>query len=87
MRIIALPKFKRKARKLIKRNLPLAEEIDRKINLLIHNPSQQSLKLNKLTGFKESTWSISIKTDLRVLFVSKKGIIFLSDIGSHDEVY
>lgn len=87
MKIVASTGFSRKFRKLRKRHPKIKKTIETKLKLFVLDPLHPSLRLHKITGGKESAWSISLKRDLRVLFVYKKGIVILVDIGSHDEVY
>ena len=61
-----------------------------KLNILIYDPYESSLKTHKLTGKLKDLWSFSIAYDIRVVFYftkdKPKKAVFI-DIGSHDDVY
>jgi addiction module RelE/StbE family toxin len=79
--------FKRKIKKVIDKNRGLSFIIDEKIAYLQKDPSHPGLRLHKLSGKKQEYWSISIKSNLRIIFrYTLEGILF-TNIGSHDEVY
>ena len=80
-------KFNRKLIKIYRKNRSVGYKIDRKINILTTNTDAGALRLHKLSGEKRGYWSISIESDLRIIFCFTKAGILLTDIGSHDEVY
>jgi mRNA-degrading endonuclease YafQ of YafQ-DinJ toxin-antitoxin module len=77
--------FEKKFKKLIKNNLAYKIKIQKTLKILNKNINHLSLRLHKLTS--KNYWSISIDRDLRIIFYFQKNIIFLLDIGNHDEVY
>lgn len=81
------PKFKRKFRKIAKKDRKLARSIDKKLQQLIKDPGNSRLKVHKLVGFEKSTWSFSVNYKTRVIFIFGNQELLLMDIGSHDEVY
>ncbi len=82
----ATSQFIRKLNKITHKNSLLSQQINRKLVVLKQSPDHPNLRLHKLTGRKQE-WSISIKSDLRIIFqYTPTGILF-TDIGSHDEVY
>jgi len=86
MHISIDPAFKKKFLKLNKRYSTLGQLLDKKLALYLSDPTHKSLRLHKL-GSRYDRWSITIKKDLRVIFVYIDDGIYLTDIGSHDEVY
>lgn len=80
-------KFSRKLVKIHRKYRQLGEKIDDKIKLFASRPNTSSLNLHKLNQGKRGYWSISIESDLRIIFCFTKTGILLTDIGSHDEVY
>lgn len=81
------PKFKRKFKKIAKKDPRLAKKIDKKLSQLIDNPGNSLLKVHKLDGYKESVWSFSVNYQVRVLFLFGDKELLVMDVGSHDEVY
>ena len=79
--------FQKKYKKLIKNNPQLSLLIDDKFSLFTINPKHSSLRLHKLKGKTVDQWSISIKSNLRIIFQYVKEGILITNIGSHDEVY
>ena len=83
----------RSFKKLVKKNPQLQEKILKVLKTLANDPFTPSLKSHKLTGNLGNLWACWVTYDCRVIFEfseeeeSAEGIIFLVDIGSHDEVY
>ena len=86
MKVLVSPYFKRKYRKLAKKDRSLSRVLDKKISLFKRNKNYPSLRLHKLEG-KTEEWSISIKGNLRIIFKYVKEGIYITDIGPHDQVY
>jgi len=87
MNIYLSSEFVRNFRKITKNNLQLKNKIKEKLKLFQQNPKHSSLRLHKLIGKKEHSWSIWIESDLRIIFIFVKNGVLLIDIGKHDEVY
>lgn len=52
------------------------------------NPFDIKLKTHKLTGELKDFYSARINySDRAIFFIQYKNIIYITDIGSHDEVY
>ncbi|MEA3355321.1 MAG: type II toxin-antitoxin system RelE/ParE family toxin [Patescibacteria group bacterium] len=81
------PKFKRKFKKIAKKDPKLAKKIDKRLSQLINNPGNPLLKVHKLDGHKESTWSFSVSYIIRVIFIFGDKELLIMDIGNHDDVY
>jgi len=79
--------FIKRYKKLVKHNPKLKEKIKKRLELLKNNLNHPLLKLHKLKGKRVEDWSISIETDMRMVFTYVKDGILFVDIGSHDEVY
>jgi len=86
MKVLVSPEFKRKYKKFARNNPKVSNLIDKRISLFIENPKNKTLKLHKLKG-KQQQWSISINRSIRLLFQYIKEGIYITDIGSHDQVY
>lgn len=74
-------------RKLTKNNPLLTEKIKEKIALFQNNPLHPSFRLHKLSGKQIDQWSISVSSNIRVIFQYVAEGVLLTDIGSHNEVY
>ena len=87
------PCFKRRFKRLIKKNYQLQDQILEVLRLLGDDPFNPALKSHKLTGKLDGLWSCSVAYDCRIIFAFKNDsttgddLIVLVDIGSHDEVY
>jgi len=53
--------------------------------MLARNPNSPSLKVYKLSGQKN--WSVSMTSDIRVVFSISGNTILCIKISAHDEVY
>ncbi|MEL6437671.1 MAG: type II toxin-antitoxin system mRNA interferase toxin, RelE/StbE family [Cyanobacteria bacterium J06621_8] len=83
--------FVRNARKIIKRNPQLAQNIQETLELLALDPFQSRLKTHKLKGELKDSYACSAGYDLRIVFkfveYEQTSAILLESIGTHDEVY
>lgn len=83
--------FIRSAKRIIKREPQLAQNIQATLDLLSEDAFHPRLKTHKLKGNLAGSWACSIEYDLRIVFefVNHQGVeaILLETIGSHDEVY
>jgi len=85
MKTFASPKFIRNLTSLIKSRRLTRTQIDKTLDTLSSNPSHPSLRLHKLSG--TSNYAVSVTKDIRIIFNREKDMLYLSRIGSHDEVY
>jgi mRNA-degrading endonuclease YafQ of YafQ-DinJ toxin-antitoxin module len=81
------PYFLKKAKKLIKKNLNLAKEVDKCIQKLQRDPRDPSLKSHKVqTSDFDIVYSSRVNGDLRIIWNYSENEIFvldLLDIGGH----
>ena len=87
MEILPSSYFSRKYKKFVKKHPQLSSKIDQKLELFRTDQNHPSLRLHKLSAKNAEVWSISISTEIRVLFTYTSGGVILIDVGSHDEVY
>jgi addiction module RelE/StbE family toxin len=87
MNIYFSQEFIKNYRKVTKKNISLKEEIKITISIFKVNPRHPSLRLHRLKGKMIDDWSISVKSDLRIVFTYVSDGILLVNIGSHKEVY
>lgn len=83
--------FIRSARRIIRKNPGVAEDIRAALHLLAEDAFHPILKTHKLKGKLEGSWACSVGYDLRIIFefVQHEGseAILLEAIGTHQEVY
>ena len=87
MNIYLSSEFIKNFKKLTRKNPSLKNKIKEKLKLFQENPTHPSLRIHKFVGKKEQGWSISVESDLRIIFIFVKDGVLLVDIGKHDEVY
>ncbi|MCY7323825.1 MAG: type II toxin-antitoxin system mRNA interferase toxin, RelE/StbE family [Phormidesmis sp. CAN_BIN36] len=86
-------RFARDFKRLARRNPQLRLLLDQTLSQLAENPFHPSLETHKLKGNLSGTWSCSIDYSNRILFEfienpeSSEEEIWLSTVGSHDDVY
>jgi len=91
MKIDFSPLCKKKLALLKTKNLALFNKTTKQLKLFQLQPDHPSLRLHKLSGKLEDTWSISITRAVRMVFyyrivLKEKRAVFIS-IGTHDDVY
>lgn len=79
--------FDKKLKRFISKHNELEEEIAKTLDLLVNNPYEPRLKIHKLSGLLKNEKAISLSYEYRILFIIEDDKIFLTNIGSHDEVY
>lgn len=94
LRKIVLSKtFEKAYLKFVRRNPALKKNIEKSLKLLESDVFSSQLKTHKLSGTLFGAFACSCGYDCRIIFTiekdnsSKKEIILLIDIGTHDEVY
>jgi mRNA-degrading endonuclease YafQ of YafQ-DinJ toxin-antitoxin module len=70
-----------------KKDLQLFKKIQKQLKLFLADHKHPSLRTHKLKGELAGQWSISIKSDIRILFYISKGEAVFYTIGTHDQVY
>jgi addiction module RelE/StbE family toxin len=66
----------------------LKEEIKEKIAFFQDSTNHEKLKVHKLKGSLENTYSFSVNYKIRIVFeYEQKDIVNLLYVGSHDETY
>lgn len=87
MKILSTEIFKKSLEKVKRGDSNIEEKIKSKLEFMTANPKHPSLRLHKLSGKQSTNWSISIQSNIRIIFTySKVGIVLLR-IGTHDEAY
>jgi len=78
-------RFDRAFHKLTRKDKGLVDRVTKILDLLRKNPFHPSLKLHKLEGTDE--YSVSVNYNLRLIFKWEDSNIYITNIGSHEEVY
>ncbi|MDP2638227.1 MAG: hypothetical protein Q8P26_04160 [Candidatus Levybacteria bacterium] len=77
-------RFLSERKKFLRNNSELLNKTIKTLSILVKNPKHQSLKLEKLKGFR--VWTIRIDKGNRIfLFWVDKSTALLLDIGKHDK--
>ena len=83
--------FIKNARKIVKKQPALAQNIQETLALLSVDPFQPRLRTHKLKGELKDSYACSAGYDLRIIFkfveYEQKQAILLESMGTHDEVY
>ena len=83
--------FIRNARKIVKKQPFLAQNIQDTLELLQLDPFHPRLRSHKLKGELKESYACSAGYDLRIIFKfvehENKQAILLESVGTHDEVY
>lgn len=75
-------------RKIKQKDKHLYARIEKQIKLLSENPKHPSLRIHKLTGKLNQSWSLSVTKSIRIVYVVlEKNSIYIAAIGTHDQVY
>jgi addiction module RelE/StbE family toxin len=91
--LVLASSFKRAFKSLIRQDPEMENKIAQRLQLLVNDPFEPSLKTHKLKGKLSGAWACTVDYDCRIIFNFKKSSdsdveeILLIDIGSHDEVY
>lgn len=81
------PDIYKKLQFIKKKDKKLYKKIVKQLDLFEQDPKHKSLRLHKLTGEVENTWSISIDMSLRMVYIEKEDSYYFIKIGTHDQVY
>jgi mRNA-degrading endonuclease YafQ of YafQ-DinJ toxin-antitoxin module len=84
VRFVVSSRFTRRAGKLDERRAALLRAALRRFAA---DPRDPLLRTHKLKGDLADYWAFSVDDDLRVLFRWDGDVVFLVNLGSHDEVY
>ncbi|MBU2591840.1 MAG: type II toxin-antitoxin system mRNA interferase toxin, RelE/StbE family [Patescibacteria group bacterium] len=84
-RLVLSSAFKRQLKRLIKKNPPLKNKVNKVLKTLLKGKNSPSLKIHKLSG--ENNWSVSVTYEIRIVVHLDAESIFCLRIGTHDQVY
>jgi mRNA interferase YafQ len=89
--LLKSPSFIRAAKRLVKRQPQVSNDLKNTLTLLADDAFHPSLKTHKLKGDLDGSWACSAGYDLRIIFEfvqhEKAEAILLQSLGTHDEVY
>lgn len=80
------PDFQKKLKKLVRQDNTLSKRIQKQLRLFEQNPRHPSLRLHKLKGNLQNTWSLSVDRGFRLLFIEDENYYFF-DMGEHKDIY
>ena len=88
-KLIEAKSYAKKLRKFLKKHPNQFQKYAKAITILEQNPFHPSLRLHKLQGELKEYHSVSIDMKYRVIidFIIIDEVVYLIDIGDHDEVY
>lgn len=81
------PGFKRAYKKRIAHSSKLQLRVKERITLFQTNPHSPLLNDHPLKGNKVGYRAFSVTGDIRIIYFMERGIAYLVDIGSHNQVY
>ncbi len=90
MEIRFSPQAKKKLRIIKKKDKILFRKIKKQLKILLQDPQYPSLRLHKLSGDLQDSWSIAVSRGYRVVFyysTRQADRIVVYKIGTHKEVY
>ncbi|MBF0554920.1 MAG: type II toxin-antitoxin system mRNA interferase toxin, RelE/StbE family [Nitrospirae bacterium] len=79
--------FIRKVNRLIRSVPGLKEKLSEVTETLQENPFASPLKTHRLSGNLRGMHSCSLTYEIRIIFKLEADVLYLLDVGSHDEVY
>jgi mRNA interferase YafQ len=91
--IVRTPHFEKAFRRLLRKNPSIAPKILEAIRRIATDPNDSKLKTHRLSGDLEGMFACSVAYDCRIVFSRQKDskaervMIWLENIGTHDEVY
>lgn len=85
-KIVFSPSFRKLLTQLQRKDRRLFEKVKIQLTFFEENPRHPSLRLHKLKGELQDTWSLPVTMDFRLLFVEDSEYYFF-DMGTHDQVY
>ncbi len=86
-KLYTTPTFERKLKSFLKKHPDLSIEIENKLDLLLQDPFHPELKTHKLSGKLKNEWAVRLTYEYRILFVVEENTVFLTNVGSHEDIY
>ncbi len=87
MDIHYLKEFKKHYQKRIAQHKNLEKRFQERLLLCLKDPGNPLLRNHRLIGEKNQYRAFSVTGDIRVVYQISNGVLFLYDIGSHNQVY
>lgn len=83
--LVLSEKFSKQIGRLSLSDRKLKLQIKKTLILLNANWEHPSLRMHKLSG--RNIWSISVNRSIRIIAKLEKNLLFLLEIGKHEDVY
>ena len=85
------PSCLKKLKKIKRKQPELFSQISSQLHIFQINPKHPSLRLHKLAGSHQESWSVSVNMSYRLLFYyasenQEISVVFFA-VGKHEEVY
>lgn len=77
--------FIKNHKKLATSNISLKKQSRKILIYLAEGAKHQSLRLHKLSG--KDIWSVSVNKSIRIIFQIEGDVIYIIDIGKHEDIY
>jgi len=87
MKIVYHRNFRKNFKKRIAPHKNLTSRFYQRLDLLLKDSNNPSLKRHQLKGKKRHYWSFSITGNIRAIYRVERKTIFFYDIGTHPQVY
>ena len=87
MKFSLTPRLTKQIRKIKQTNPQLQQKIQKQLLLFNQDHRHISLQNHKLRGKLNDVWSISIESNLRILYYVRENEAVFFLLGNHDEVY
>jgi addiction module RelE/StbE family toxin len=82
-----LKDFQKHYQKRVAPHANLVEQFRFRLQLLIDDPTHPLLRDHKLIGQKRSYRAFSLTGDFRVVYQIENDVLYLYDVGTHNQVY
>ena len=79
--------FLKNYKKRIVNNINLDKQFQERLGMFLLDQRNPLLRTHKLVGAKKNLSAFSVTGDIRVVYYQQGEMIFLIDIGTHNQVY
>ena len=88
MKVELSESVQRQLKSLFKKDLKLFRQIQKQLKNFRQNPTLASLRIHKLSGRLDNSYSLSINRKFRMIYtLTPESTAYFFDLGTHDEVY
>lgn len=87
MKVEATDNFKKIYKKRFSSKPNIRKRFDERVRKFAENPNDPVLKDHTLSGKLKGFKAFSVTGDIRVIYYIHEGVAYLTDIGTHNQVY